>query len=392
LSYFYPMIERIASAKLKELASYYTAVGVIGPRQSGKTTLVRSHFPEKEYVSLENPDQRRYATDDPRGFLSQYPEGAILDEIQNVPELFSYLQQVIDEDKCPGKFILTGSNNFLLQEGISQSLAGRVGYLELLPLSITELASLAPDTDNDLMVRGFYPPVYDRGIPADVWYNDYRRTYLERDVRQIKSITRHSEFERLLRLMAGRVAQELNYTALSVEVGVDVKTIQEWTSVLEQGFIIYRMRPYHKNFNKTIVKRPKLYFYDTGLACSLLGIKETAQLANHPARGALFENMVVGEAIKHFTHRGERPELYHWRDKTGREVDLIAERAGNLLPMEIKSGMTFQEEFSKHLKTFMKLSATGNAWVLYGGREDYSFSSGIKAMNWRKIGDALGSQ
>ncbi|MCA1763817.1 MAG: ATP-binding protein [Cryomorphaceae bacterium] len=386
------MIKRIASAKLKELASYYTAVAVIGPRQSGKTTLVRSLFPEKDYLTLENPDQRQYATDDPRGFLSQYPDGAVLDEIQNVPELFSYLQQVIDEDRRAGKFILTGSNNFLLQEGISQSLAGRVGYLELLPLSTTEMGNLASDNDNELMVKGFYPPIYDRGIPADVWYNDYRRTYLERDVRQIKAITRFGEFERLLRLMAGRVAQELNYTALSVEVGVDVKTIQEWTSVLEQGFIIYRMRPYHKNYNKTIVKRPKLYFYDTGLACSLLGIKEADQLTNHPTRGAIFENMVVGDAIKHFTHRGERPELYYWRDKTGREVDLIAERAGKLLPIEIKSGMTFQEDFSKHLKTFMKLSGVGNAWVLYGGREDYSFSTGIKAMNWRKIEDSLGSQ
>lgn len=384
------MIHRIASAKLAELASYYTAVAVIGPRQSGKTTLVRSIFAEKAYVSLENPDQRRYATEDPRGFLHQFGDGAVLDEIQNVPELFSYLQQVIDEDKRAGKFILTGSNNFLLQEGISQSLAGRVGYLELLPLSIAEMARLAPESDNELMVRGFYPPVYDREIPSDMWYNDYRRTYLERDVRQIKSITRFNEFERLLRLLAGRVAQELNYSALSVEVGVDVKTIQEWTSVLEQGFIIYRMRPYHRNFNKTLVKRPKLYFYDTGLACSLLGIKEAQQLANHPTRGALFENMVVSEAIKNFTHRGERPELYHWRDKSGREVDLIIEQDGELLPIEIKAGMTYQEHFSKNLRSFMKLSGAAQAWVLYGGKEDFSFSNGLKAMNWRKIGEVIG--
>ncbi len=384
------MIYRRATTKLKELASFYTAVAVIGPRQSGKTTLVRSVFADKAYVSLENPDQRRFATEDPRGFLNQYTEGAVLDEIQNVPELFSYLQQVIDEDKRPGKFILTGSNNFLLQEGISQSLAGRVGYIELLPLAITEMGNIAPESDNELMVKGFYPPVYDRDIPAAVWYNDYRRTYLERDVRQIKSITRFNEFERLLRLLAGRVAQELNYTALSVEVGVDVKTIQEWASVLEQGFIIYRMRPYHRNFNKTIVKRPKLYFYDTGLACSLLGIKDAQQLANHPTRGALFENMVVAETIKGFTNRGERPELYYWRDKTGREVDLIIEHAGQLMPVEIKSGMTWQEQFSKNLIPFMKLSGAQKSWILYGGVEEFSFSSGVKVVNWRKFGDVLG--
>ncbi len=390
------MIPRIAAKPLQERASYYTAVALIGPRQSGKTTLVRSLFAsdggvpaEKAYVSLENPDVRDYATRDPRGFLETYATGAIFDEIQYVPSLFSYLQQLIDEDPRPGKFILTGSNNFLLQEAISQSLAGRVGYMDLLPMSLSELGSLAAQDDDALMLQGFYPPVYDRNVPADIWYNDYRRTYLERDVRQIKSITRFNEFERLLRLLAGRVAQELNYSALSVEVGVDVKTVQDWISVLEQGFILHKLRPYHRNFNKTIVKRPKIYFTDTGLACALLGIKEVGQVSSHPLRGSLFENMVVSDALKHFTHRGQRPELYYWRDKTGREIDLIIEQAGRMLPIEIKAGKTYQSDFARHLKAFAKLASFDEAWVLYGGKEVYTFSDGLKAFNWREFDQAF---
>lgn len=384
------MISRIATAKIKELATYYKVVAVIGPRQSGKTTLVRNEFPDKPYVSLENLDSRRYAIEDPRGFLDKYNDGAIFDEIQQTPELFSYLQQIVDESQTSGKFVLTGSNNFLLQEKITQSLAGRVGYLELLPFSLPELKSAGLNNDDESqMIRGFYPPVYDQNIPAPVWYGDYIRTYIEKDVRQLKSISNLMLFERFVRLMAGRVGQELNYSALSVEVGVDVKTIQSWTSLLESSFIIYKLKPYYRNFNKTIVKRPKLYFIDSGLVCALLGIKDSSQLNHHPLRGAIFENTVVTEFIKYYTNIGERPPLYFWRDKSGREIDLILDEGGRLLPIEIKAGKTYQASFAKNLLYWMKLVGLENAKVIYRGDDNFVFSNGIDTMNWRSIYPAL---
>ena len=379
------MIHRIAEKKLKQLASAFKVVAVVGARQSGKTTLVKSLFKNKPYVSLENPDTRNFALQDPRGFLETHQNGAILDEVQRVPELFSYLQEVIDNSKKRGLFILTGSNNFLLQQTISQTLAGRVGYLNLLPFSIEELAKAKklPADDDKLMLTGFYPPIYDQKISAGDWYSNYIRTYIERDVRQIKNITDLILFERFLSLLAGRCAQELNISALSVEAGVDVKTVQSWIGILESSFIIYLLKPHYKNFNKTIVKRPKLYFYDIAIVCSLLRIATIQHLNTHPLRGALFENMVITEFVKQRTNAGLPVNLFYWRDKTGHEIDLIIDTAGKLLPIEIKSGKTINSEFFKSIEYWNKLSGEKKSMLLYAGKETQIRSTRTLIKPWR---------
>ena len=379
------MIKRQAAIKLAELGSKFKAVAVTGARQTGKTTLVKQVFKNKPYLSLENPDVRKYALEDPRGLLQSYPDGAILDEAQRAPELFSYLQEIIDNSKAKGLFILTGSNNFLLQQNISQSLAGRIGYINLLPFSISELgkAKKLLLSDEKLMLKGFYPPVYDQRINSTEWCANYIKTYIERDVRQIKNISDLLTFERFLSLLAGRNAQELNSNALAVETGVDVKTIQAWIGILESSFIIYLLRPHHKNFNKTIVKRPKLYFYDTALVCTLLGIVNELQLTNHPLRGAIFESMVITELVKNRTNKGLPVNLYFWRDKTGHEIDVLIDTAGKLLPIEIKSGKTISSEFLKNLIYWDKLTGQKKSIVLYSGKLTQKRSSGTEIVNWR---------
>ncbi|PLX03015.1 MAG: AAA family ATPase [Marinilabiliales bacterium] len=384
------MILRESRSKLLDLAGKFKCVAVIGPRQSGNTTLVKRAFVEKEYVSLENPDNRQFAIDDPRGFLQSYPNGAIIDEIQRVPQLFSYLQEILDNSEEKGKFILTGSNNFLMQENISQTLAGRVAYLSLLPFTINELINnnQLPGDDNKILLKGFYPPIYDQQIPADEWCANYIRTYIERDVRQIKNITDLLVFERFLKLLAGRSGQEFNASSLAVEAGVDVKTVQSWVGVLESSFIIYLLKPHHKNFNKTIVKRPKVYFYDTAIVCSLLGIKSIEHIISHPLRGALFETMVVTEFVKFRMNKAIPINLFYWRDKTGHEIDLIIDDAGKLLPIEIKSGKTINSEFFKNLKYWKRLSGVNNSILLYGGTQKQERSDGIVVQNWKNL-DAL---
>ncbi|REA62542.1 AAA family ATPase [Dyadobacter luteus] len=378
------MIERVATQKILQLSTVFKAVAVTGPRQSGKTTLVRMLFPDKTYVSLENPDVRRFALEDPRGFLKQHEAGAIFDEVQRTPEIFSYLQEILDSSPQPGRFILTGSNNFLLQQNISQSLAGRVAILNLLPFSAEELFvsdTTAPD-ENDLILKGLYPPVYDMGIPAEDWYPNYLRTYIDRDVRQIKNITDLIVFERFIRLLAGRTGQELNLTSLAVETGVDTKTVQSWIGILESSFIIYLLRPHFKNFNKTLVKRPKIYFYDTGLVCSLLGIITKDQLLQHPLRGSLFESLVVTELLKKRTNAGKQVNLYYWRDKTGHEVDVIVDNGTSLLPIEIKAGKTMNNEYFKGLSYWNKLSSQKSGLIIYSGDQEEVRSNGISTMNW----------
>jgi len=380
------MIQRKAATKLSELASQFKCVAVTGARQTGKTTLVKAVFSSKPYVSLENPDTRRFAIDDPRGFLSMYPQGAVLDEIQRVPELLSYLQEILDLSSEKGLFILTGSNNFLLQENISQTLAGRVAYLHLLPLTVPELleAGMLIEDDDLLMLHGFYPPIYDQQIPYADWSVNYIRTYVEKDVRLIKNISNLDAFERFIRLLAGRTGQELNYSSLSVEAGVDVKTAQSWVSILESSFIIHLLKSHHKNFHKTLVKRPKVYFYDTALVCSLLGIRNQEQLSTHPQRGAIFETMVVAELVKSRTNLGEPINLYYWRDKTGYEVDVIIDEAGVLHPLEIKSGKTIVPAYFKSIHYWMTLSESKTGTVLYAGDLSQNRSSGVKVLNWRE--------
>lgn len=379
------MIIREAQKKLLDLASKFKCVAVTGARQCGKTTLVKQTFNELPYVSLENMDTRQFALDDPRGFLQTYVNGAIFDEIQRTPQLFSYLQEFLDNTNKKGRFILTGSNNFLLQQSITQSLAGRVGYLTLLPFSLKELASInaLPDSDLSLMKNGFYPPIYDQQIPPNDWCPNYIKTYIERDVRQIKNISDLIVFERFMKILAARTGQEFNASALALDTGVDVKTIQSWIGILESSYIIYLLKPHYKNFNKTIVKRPKIYFYDTALVCSLIGILNEEQLDLNPAKGAIFENMVINEFVKNCTNQGVEINLFYWRDKTGHEIDLIIDEYPELLPIEIKSGKTINTEFFKNLIFWMRISGLSKAQLLYGGNQSQKYSSGIAVKNWR---------
>lgn len=375
------LLTRTAEKELRTLAGQFKAVAVVGPRQSGKTTLVRMAFPDKAYVSLENPDTRRFAIEDPRGFIASYPDGAILDEIQRTPDIFSYLQQVLDENKGKGRFIITGSNNFLLQENISQSLAGRVGYLYLLPLSIDELPKHKLSV-NEQIHKGFYPAMYEQEGQTDVskYYQNYIRTYIERDVRLIRNVTDLYTFERFLRLCAGRTGQLLNMNSLAVETGVDNKTIGAWLSVLEASFVVFRLQPYHKNYNKRIVKMPKLYFYDTGVASALLGIENPDQLALHPFRGGLFENMIIVDFLKSRYNKGKPNNLYFWRDSLGTEIDLLVEKANSLLPIEIKSGQTITDDYFKSMSAWLRISGMEKGWVIYAGDEKQVRSNGITVL------------
>lgn len=383
------MIERTATARLLKLAKTFRSVAVVGPRQSGKTTLCRKLFPGKPYLSLENPDTMEFAKTDPRGFLNQYiKNGAILDEVQRVPQLFSYLQQILDETKKKGLFILTGSNNFLLQENITQTLAGRIAYLQLLPLSVEELAK-----SNKLktgyawhVLNGGYPEVIAKKIAPQDWFPGYISTYIERDVRQLKNISNLALFIKFIRLCAGRTGQILNLTSLANDCGIDQKTAAAWLAVLQSSFIIYLLRPYHGNFNKRLIKSPKLYFYDTGLACSLLGITNTKQVLTHAAKGALLENLVVSELLKKQFNTGVTDNLYYWRDKTGNEVDIIIENFARLKAIEIKAGETISTDYFKGLDYFKALNKKPVTTVLlYGGKEEQKRSTGTTVMPWNKM-------
>ena len=345
------MIPRNAESTLRELAAGFPVIGITGPRQSGKTTLARAVFKDKPYVSLEYPDVRESATDDPRGFLDNYPQGAVLDEAQRCPQLFSYLQGRVDAAGTPGQFILTGSQQFGMVSAITQSLAGRVGLLALLPFALSELQRVAriPSSINELLWQGSYPPVYDRPVTPTAWYGSYVQTYLERDVRQLIQVRDLTLFQRFLRLCAGRTGQLLNQSALADETGISHNTVREWISVLEASYLIHRLPPQHRNFNKRLVKTPKLYFVDVGLAAWLLSIETPDQVATHPLRGALFETWVVGEFLKSRFNRGLASNLTFWRDHRGQEVDLVLEQAGKLQPIEIKAGATVNRDAFKGL-------------------------------------------
>jgi len=377
------MIKRNAEPVLKTLARQFKAVAVIGPRQSGKTTLTRHSFPDKPYVNLENTDARRFATDDPRGFLAQYKTGAVFDEIHRAPELFSYLQEILDQNNKKGRFILTGSNNFLLQENISQSLAGRIAYLYLLPFAISELPEKETASLKELIFKGFYPPVYNKPVDIDKWYSNYIRTYVERDVRQIKNITDLHAFEKFLRLCAGRIGQLLNMNSLAIETGVDNKTIGAWIGILESSFIVYRLYPHHRNFNKRVVKMQKIYFYDTGLVCALFGIQNATQLNYHPLFGSLFENMVIGEMMKNRYNNAQNNNLFFWRDNVGHEVDIIAESYKRLYPVEIKSGSTISDDFLKGILYWNKISGEHGGTVVYAGESHQKRSTDINIISWK---------
>lgn len=380
------MVSRHAEKEILFLAHHYKVVAVMGPRQSGKTTLVKSLFPDKPYYSLENPDVFDWVNSDPRGFLNQIKAGAVIDEVQRFPKILSYLQQEVDDSREKGRFILTGSNHLLLSSSISQSLAGRAAYFELLPFEWTEIQDLHLDWDNnDWICNGFYPPIHDQEIPGYSWCKNYIRTYIERDIKLIKNIQDCQLFEKFMKVLGGRTGQELNYSQIANEVGIDTKTAQSWVGILCLGFVVHLLPPYHKNFNKTIVKRPKLYFWDTGIACALLGIQSKDQLAFHPLRGALFENLVVNEFIKKSAHSGRNDKYYFWRDKNQKEIDLVRENGSSVIPIEIKASETFHTSFTQSIKYWMKLAQVEEAQVIYGGQNLKQFLPGIKVMHWKDI-------
>ncbi len=386
------MIPRTLESKLRELTGYYPVVVVTGPRQSGKTTLCRATFPERPYVSMEALDTREFARDDPRGFLAQYADGAIFDEIQHVPELLNYLQGEVDARPEPGRFVLTGSQHFGLSQAISQSLAGRCGILVLLPPSLDELRAF-PSTPNDLysvLWQGAYPRIYDRDIPAHRWLADYTATYLQRDVRQVINVGDLQAFSGFLKLCAGRTAREVNLSALGGDAGVSHNTARAWLSVLETSYIIHRLPAWHLNIRKQVVKAPKLHFFDSGLACYLLGIREPEQLRLHPLRGAIFESWVIAEIYKAYAHRGMAPGLFHYRETRGLEIDLLVDRGERLDAIEIKSGATVSTDFFKNLQQFPnRLGDAGESrpignTVVYGGEESQQRSY-ARLLSWRDV-------
>ncbi len=340
------MIQRALQPYLLRDAGYYPVVTLTGPRQSGKTTLARNTFPDFDYVNLEESESRMFAREDPKGFLKRYPGPVIIDEIQRAPDIFSYIQSSVDKDDASGRFILTGSHNFLLMEQISQTLAGRCGILNLLPFSRAELEAQKQEEPKiplqifsnqttrlnkwEAVRTGFYRCIHDRGISPEIWLSDYVRSYLERDVRSLSNIGELETFERFLRLCAGRSGQILNFSALADDCGVSVDTTKRWISILKTSFIVFLLTPHYRNFNKRLTKSPKLYFYDSGLACFLIGIRNLKQLEIHPLRGPLFESYLVSEIIKAYTHHRLTAPVFFWRDRTGHEIDVIIEEGTEL--------------------------------------------------------------
>lgn len=386
--YIIYMIKRILSQKIKKLVSEFPVVSVVGPRQSGKTTLVKNVFPQFKYVSLEDLDTRGFALQDPRGFLSTYNKGVIIDEAQRVPELFSYIQTVVDKKGSPGQFILTGSQNILLHEKVSQTLAGRVAIVKLLPFSLEELKGTVYELKNpeEYIYKGFYPRIYDKKIAPDDWYPNYIQTYIERDVRLIKNIGDLNTFQRFVKMCAGRIGQVLNLSSLGNDCGISHNTAKAWISILESSYIVFLVRPYYKNFNKRLVKMPKLYFYDTGLACSLLGIQKKEQVSTHYMKGGLFESFILSEIVKGKFSRGLEPNCYYWKDKSGNEIDCIMEIADTSLQIEIKSGKTIADDFFDGLRYWNKLAneKNRNPYLIYGGEEDQRRSLAY-IVSWKNI-------
>lgn len=381
------MIVRTLAKKLRQVVTQFPVVTVTGPRQSGKTTLVRSEFPRSAYVSLELPDQRAFALEDPRGFLAQFKRPVILDEAQRAPELFSYIQSIVDEQDHPGQFILTGSHNFLLLERVSQSLAGRCAVLHLLPFSLAELTHRSPIrletigrgglphlsiprySLEELLFTGFYPRIHDKGLAPQDWLASYYQTYLERDVRNVLNVGDLETFSRFVKLCAGRNGQLVNLSTLATDCGVTHTTAKRWLSVLEASFVIVLLRPYHRNFGKRLTKSPKLYFLDTGLLCFLLRVQRPEELHHHPARGAIFEGFVLSELYKNCLHRGQPPSLYFWRDASGHEVDIVIDLGREGIPLEAKSARTIVGDSFTGLAYWKQLNRrpTGPAVLVYAG-------------------------
>jgi predicted AAA+ superfamily ATPase len=364
------MFERLLYKTLLYASQKFPVVTLTGPRQSGKTTLVKTTFPDKDYVSLENIDTRLFAAEDPKGFLNQFKNGIIIDEAQHAPDLFSYIQTHVDHHKKMGEFILTGSQNILLSGKVSQSLAGRSAVLQLLPCTVSELKRKDDISPYSVIFKGFYPAVYDRDIDPTFYYKSYVNTYVERDLRSLINIKDLAKFRLFLQLCAGRTGQLINMSALGNECGVDHQTVAAWLSILEASYIIFLLKPHHKNFNKRLVKQPKLYFYDTGLACYLLGIESEKGASTHYAYGALFENYVMLELMKHRFNQGKDSNIYFWRDHHGKEIDCIIDYGIHLTAIEIKSAQTITSSFFDGLKYWSDLTEQKSCFLVYGGKEE----------------------
>lgn len=378
-----PMIERLARGTLAQLARGFPVLAITGPRQSGKTTLARTAFPTKPYISLEDPDVLMQVARDPRHFLAGFPEGAIIDEAQRLPELFSWLQGLVDARGRRGDFILTGSQQFGLLSKITQSLAGRTGLVQLPPLTLAEAG--APSVDGALW-RGGYPVLQSPPPEPQEWFPNYVATYVERDVRQLLEIRDLSLFRRFVAMCAARTGQLLNLSSLAADCGISHVTAREWLTVLEASYLVFLLRPYHRNFGKRLVKTPKLYFLDTGLATWLLGIRRQADLAIHAMRGALFETMVISEFVKHRWIAGQPADLYFWRDSAGHEVDLLFETEGRLQAVEIKSGMTFATDWLDAVQRWQGFAGDAAAapWIIYGGDRSFDLS-GCQVFSWQTL-------
>ncbi|RKY07525.1 MAG: AAA family ATPase [Planctomycetota bacterium] len=402
------MIKRHLQSVLESSASLFPVVTLTGPRQSGKTTLAKATFTNAHYVSLEDPAHRSLALEDAKGFLRQFgTEQVILDEVQRVPDLFSYIQGIVDQNDLSGQYILTGSQNFLLLERISQSLAGRCAIHHLLPFSRSELLGVKPTdpekiadlpikpkklkkkTANELfdtIWTGAYPRIHDKHIPPQQWLANYVQTYIERDVRSIVNVSDLETFTRFVRLCAGRTGQILNLQSLGNDCGVDSKTARRWLSILETSFIIKLLKPYYKNFNKRLIKSPKLYFLDSGLICYLLGIHKPDELLMHSARGAIFESWIIAELYKSYYHTGKQPVMYYLRDSNNNEIDLILDYGSKVIPIEIKSGQTINTEFFKGIEYWRKLTglADSPAALIYGGDSPTIFK-GAAVLPWHML-------
>lgn len=371
------MFARTITPTLVSLAAEFPVVTITGPRQSGKTTLCRTTFPGKSYINLEQPETRRFALEDPRGFLSTIPDGAILDEIQRAPDLLSYIQVIVDDKQTAGQFIVTGSQQFEVMNTINQSLAGRTALLKLLPLSIEELTQAGVSlASNQLILNGFYPRIHSQKLNPTRVLGDYFETYVERDIRQLVSIKNLGSFEKFVRLCAGRVGQIINLQSLGNDVGISHSTAREWMTLLEASYVVFQLRPWHSNVSKRLIKSPKLYFFDVGLASYLLGLETELHVARDPLRGNLFENMAIVEALKYRYNRGKKGNLSFYRDSNGNEVDLLLEVGPDLFPIEIKSGETIVPDFFKGLTAFSKISPplTRGAGLVYGGAEQQNRS------------------
>lgn len=383
------VIDRDITDLLFKHGMKYPVIAITGPRQSGKTTLLKSVFPEYEYVSLENPDIRNFAENDPNGFLERYGAKVIFDEVQRVPSLFSFIQTKVDESGEMGQFILSGSQNFHLMENITQSLAGRVAIFKLFPFDFQELqtAGLLPDNFLQILVKGFYPAIYDRDIPSRIFYSNYVQTYVQRDVSELIAIKDIRLFQNFLGLCATRAGQLLNLNALANECGISQPTAKSWLSALENSYILFHLFPYHENFSKRIVKTPKLYFYDTGLLCYLLKISTSEQILTHPVKGNIFENLMIAEYVKRIHHKNNFQDVWFWRDSAGHEVDLIIQDGQQLNLVEMKAGQTIMSDMFKGLTWWENLSGLKDLTkkLVYGGNENQTRSWG-NVLPWKEFG------